>query len=126
LDPRQTLVISYSRAARNSNFGRRRHSGNDGLLARQKNRVYVVQITSVPMPEFTNLRFEIDQFKTMWKAVVYMLNMFVMDPVPVDKACLYAVKNRLLDSGYLGVFEEVPRHAGSRDAMPKPGRPALG
>lgn len=88
--------------------------------------MYVMQITSVPLPELTNLGFQIDQFNTMWKAVVYMLDVFVMDPVPVDKACLYAVKKRLLDSGDLGVVEEVPRHAGSRDSMPESRRLALG
>jgi hypothetical protein len=75
--------------------------------------MHVVQISAVAMPEITHLRFQVDQFETVGKTMVHVLDMFVMNTVALDEASLYAVKECLFNARQLGMGEQVPRHAGA-------------
>ena len=75
--------------------------------------MHVVQVAAMAMPEITHLRFQVDQLETMRKTMVHVLNMFVMNAVTPDEACLYAVKECLFNARQPGVGEQVARHAGA-------------
>lgn len=100
-------------------------SGYRRFLARQEHGVDVFEITAMAMPEIADLRFQVDQFDTVRKTMVHMFDMLVMDPVALDESRLYAVKERLVDTGELGVGKQVARHAGTGHAVPQPGRARL-
>ena len=78
------------------------------------------------MPEISDLRFQIDQFDAVRKAVMDVFDMLVMDPIALDKACLNAMEERLFDTGQFGVSQKMSRHARRRHAVPEPGRARLG
>lgn len=75
--------------------------------------MHVVQIAAMPMPEIAHLRFQVDQLETVRKAMVHVLNMFVMNAVALDESGLYAVEECLFNARQLGVGEQVSRHAGA-------------
>lgn len=87
--------------------------------------MYILEITTVAMPEIADLRFQINQFDAVRKAMVHVLHMLVVNPVALDETSLDAVEERLFDARELGVGQQMPRHAGSGYTVPEPGRSGL-
>lgn len=73
--------------------------------------MHLLQVAAMAMPEIAHLRFQIDQFDTVRKTMMYVLNMFMMNAVTPDEARLYSVKQCLFNARQPRVGEQVSRHA---------------
>jgi hypothetical protein len=71
----------------------------------------IVQARTMGLPERSDFCFQVDQLDAMRKSMMQMLDMFMMNAVAPNEAGLYAMQQRLLDSGELGVPEKMMSHA---------------
>lgn len=71
----------------------------------------VAKIAAMPLPEITQLDFEVDQFDALRKPVMQMFDVLMMNTVAANETRLHTMQQRLLDARELRLRKQMPRHA---------------